>query len=315
MTSKILFQFDVDPHPSSFDSVVAIDAGVDHLFQYGNVDAGSVESLVHGGMFTRGGDDLKNTAIFIGGNDVGKAEALFQAVQKAFFGPVRVSVMLDASGCNTTAAAAVASASKHIDLRQATVVVLGGTGPVGRRVAQMLASEGSKVILTSRSLDRAESACREITAKFSGSQTVRGPLEASPRQAGPRQANPRQAGSLEAAAPVDAPAKAAMLQRADVVIACGAAGVELVSASERKQLTGLKVAIDLNAVPPAGIGGIEAFDKAKPIGDDGCTIAYGPIGVGGLKMRTHKAAIVKLFQSNDQVIDAAEVYELTKQQM
>lgn len=297
MTAKILFQFDVDAHPSSFDSVVAVDAGVDHLFQYGNVDATNVEGLVHGGMFTRGGDNLKNTAIFIGGNNVGKAETLFHAVQKAFFGPVRVSVMLDASGCNTTAAAAVASASKHLELNQATAVVLGGTGPVGRRVAQMLASEGSQVILTSRSLDRAESACQEITAKLSG------------------KSGQGRHGQLEAAAPDDAVAKQAMLGRAQIVIACGAAGVELLTASELKQATSLQVAIDLNAVPPAGIGGIEAFDKAKFIDGDGSTIVYGPIGVGGLKMRTHKAAIAKLFQSNDQVIDAAEVFELTKQQM
>ncbi|MEP5988858.1 methylene-tetrahydromethanopterin dehydrogenase N-terminal domain-containing protein, partial [Rhodopirellula bahusiensis] len=75
MPKKILFQLDVDPHPSSFDAVVAVDAGVDQLLQYGSVQTDSVESLVHGAMFTRGGDDLKNTALFIGGNDVVKAEA------------------------------------------------------------------------------------------------------------------------------------------------------------------------------------------------------------------------------------------------
>lgn len=288
MTAKILFQFDVDAHPSSFDSVVAVDAGVDHLFQYGNVDESVVEGLVHGGMFTRGGDDLKNTAIFIGGNNVVQAEALFRAVQKAFFGPVRVSVMLDASGCNTTAAAAVASASKHLALKGATAVVLGGTGPVGRRVAQMLVSQGSHVILASRLLDRAESACQDITGKLPDA-------------------------SIEAAAPEEDSAKLAMLSRAEIVVACGAAGIELVSAAELRQLTNLKVAIDLNAVPPSGIGGVEAFDKAKQLGDsEGSPVVYGPIGVGGLKMRTHKAAIAKLFESNDQVIDANEVLDLTK---
>lgn len=290
MPANILFQLDVDAHPSSFDGVVAIDAGVDHLFQYGSVDPSNVEGLVHGGMFTRGGDDLRNTAIFIGGNDVGKAEALLRAVQKAFFGPVRMSVMLDASGCNTTAAAAVASASKHVDLADCTAVVLGGTGPVGRRVAQMLAREGSHVILTSRSLDRAESACGEISGQVGGAK-------------------------LEAAAPADQAAKLATLQRAHLVIACGAAGVELLSESELNELANLKVAIDLNAVPPAGIGGVEPFDKAKSFREDREAIVYGPIGVGGLKMRAHKAAIAKLFQSNDQVLDAEEIYQLTRQQL
>jgi hypothetical protein len=287
MTAKILFQFDVDAHPSSFDSVVAIDAGVDHLFQYGGVDESVVEGLVHGGMFTRGGDDLKNTAIFIGGNDVMKAEVLFRAVQKAFFGPVRVSVMLDASGCNTTAAAAVATASKHVALNNATAVVLGGTGPVGRRVAQMLGRQGTHVILTSRALDRAESACNDIKAKVPEVQ-------------------------IEAAAPEDEAAKMATLARGQIVIACGAAGVELISASQLNELDRLRVAIDLNAVPPAGIGGVETFDKAKPLSESSdAAVVYGPIGVGGLKMRTHKTAIAKLFESNDQVIDANEVYDLT----
>ena len=288
MTAKILFQFDVDAHPSSFDSVVAVDAGVDHLFQYGSADESDVEGLVHGGMFTRGGNNLKNTAIFIGGNDVIKAETLLRAVQKAFFGPVRVSVMLDASGCNTTAAAAVASASKHVELKGATAVVLGGTGPVGRRVAQMLGSQGSNVILTSRSLARAESACSDIVAKLPDAK-------------------------IEAAAPEDESQKMIMLARAKIVIACGAAGVELVSASQLHQLKGLKVAIDLNAVPPSGIGGVEAFDKAKQLGNStDSPVVYGPIGVGGLKMRAHKAAIAKLFDTNDQVIDANEVFNLTK---
>ena len=53
---------------------MAIDSGVDHLLQYGNVQAESVTSLVHGAMFTRGGEDLSQTAIFIGGSNVHAAE-------------------------------------------------------------------------------------------------------------------------------------------------------------------------------------------------------------------------------------------------
>ncbi|MCM2370215.1 NADP-dependent methylenetetrahydromethanopterin/methylenetetrahydrofolate dehydrogenase [Aporhodopirellula aestuarii] len=297
MSQKILFQFDVDPQPSSFDSVVAVDAGVDRLFRYNSVEASGVESLVHGAMFTRGGDDLKNTAIFVGGSEVRQAEDLFEAVQNAFFGPVRVSVMLDASGCNTTAAAAVASVTKHMTLEGAMGVVLGGTGPVGRRVAHMLARQGVRVVLTSRSMDRAESACQEIVTGIGG--------KASHEHA------------LEPAAPETDAAKMELLGRADVIIACGAAGVEMLAADELGSLKNLRVAIDLNAVPPAGIGGVDAFDKAKPLreGDGSSPVVYGPIGVGGLKMRTHKAAIAKLFERNDLVLDADEIYDITIEQM
>ena len=64
---RILIQLDTDAHPSAFDRVVAVDAGVDELFSYAGVTPNDVESLVHGAIFTRGPADLKNTAIFIGG--------------------------------------------------------------------------------------------------------------------------------------------------------------------------------------------------------------------------------------------------------
>ena len=51
---KILIQLDTDPHPSVFDRVVAIDAGVDELFSYGGVKPEQVAGLVHGAIFTRG---------------------------------------------------------------------------------------------------------------------------------------------------------------------------------------------------------------------------------------------------------------------
>ncbi|MBX3440488.1 MAG: bifunctional NADP-dependent methylenetetrahydromethanopterin dehydrogenase/methylenetetrahydrofolate dehydrogenase, partial [Planctomycetaceae bacterium] len=104
---RILIQLDTDPLPSSFDRVVAIDAGADEVFAYGGVTPENVTPLVHGAIFTRGPQELKNTAIFIGGSDVAAGEMLLDAVSNVFFGPMRVSVMMDSNGSNTTAAAAV----------------------------------------------------------------------------------------------------------------------------------------------------------------------------------------------------------------
>ncbi len=73
----------------------------------------------------RGPADLKNTAVFIGGTDVAEGEKFLSAARKCFFGPMRVSLMLDSNGANTTAAAAVLSAKKHVALKNATVTVLG----------------------------------------------------------------------------------------------------------------------------------------------------------------------------------------------
>ncbi|MDA8697547.1 NADP-dependent methylenetetrahydromethanopterin/methylenetetrahydrofolate dehydrogenase [Rhodopirellula sp.] len=285
MPARILLQLDNDSHPSSFDSVVAIDAGVDQLLRYGNVQTDSIIPLVHGAMFTRGGDDLRSTAIFIGGSNVKQAEALMKAAKNAFFGPVRVSMMLDANGCNTTAAAAVVAASRHLNLSKARAIVLGGTGPVGQRVAQLLAHDGASVTLTSRSLDRGEQACEEIRSKL------------------------QQDSRIVAVSSETLQSDPAVLQDQEIIIACGAAGVELLSEQSLVALPNLCVAIDLNAVPPAGLGGIGVTDKAKPIGT---AVGYGAIGVGGFKMKTHRAAIASLYESNDRLLDAVEIYEIAK---
>jgi hypothetical protein len=63
----------------------------------------------------------------------------------------------------------------------------------------------------------------------------------------------------------------------------------------------------LNAVPPLGIGGVEVMDKAK---DRDGVVCYGAIGVGGTKMKIHRAAVARLFESNDQVLDTAAIYAI-----
>lgn len=281
---KILLCLDTDVQPSVFDSVVAIDSGVDHLLRHGGVKPDDVRDLVHGAMFTRGGEGLRNTAVFIGGSDVGAAEQLMVAARRAFVGPVRVSLMLDPSGSCTTAAAAVVTASRHISLGPETIaVVLGGTGPVGQRTVKMLAQEGAEVRVVSRKLSRAEGVCHRVSQAISGARVTPHAVEDSNC--------------------------AHAIQGAQLVISAGAAGVELLSEKCRKSEPALQVAIDLNAVPPVGIGGIAPQDKAT---DHEGQICYGALGVGGLKMKLHKAALHRLFETNDAVLDADNIYALAK---
>jgi hypothetical protein len=281
---RILLMLDTDPQPSVFDAVVAVDAGALHLLRHGGVTAENVRDLVYGAMFTRGGDDLKHTAIFIGGSDVTAAESVLRAVCETFFGPVRNSVMLDPNGSNTTAAAAVLAAGKHVSLRGATATVLGGTGPVGRRAVLLLAREGADVRVASRSRERADEVCRSVRSKVSDA-------------------------NVEPHATGDEASLRRAMDGAQVVIAAGAAGVELLPEDVRHSAGALRVAIDLNAVPPAGIAGIAVHDKA--VERDGC-ISYGAVGVGGTKMKIHKAALARLFEANDLVLDAEEIYEIAR---
>lgn len=279
---KILVCLDTDPQPSVFDGVVAVDAGADHLFRHGGVTPDSVRDLVYGAMFTRGPADLKNTAVFIGGSDVDAGEKLLAKAQDCFFGPMRVSVMIDSNGANTTAAAAVLSARKHFHLRGCVVTILAATGSVGRRVARILDIEGASIRIASRQLARAQKVCEDI-------QHVSADADVTAYET-------RDNDSLVAA-----------IQGAEVVIAAGAPGIELLPEDVRRGCESLKVAIDLNAVPSVGIAGIKPQDKAV---DQNGQICYGAIGVGGLKMKLHKAAIRRLFESNDAVLDAEEIYAL-----
>jgi hypothetical protein len=236
-------------------------------------------------MFTRGGDDLKSTAIFIGGASVEAGEALLEQVKRTFFGPVRVSVMLDANGANTTAAAAVLVAGKHVPLAGATALVLGATGPVGQRAVRLLAGQGTKVRVASRALQRARNVCSALAARIPGASL-------SPH------------GSLTPAELSEA------MKDAQILIAAGAAGVQLLSAEARQSCPTLKVAIDLNAVPPVGLAGVDVMDRGT--NRDGL-VAYGAIGVGGAKMKIHKAALQKLFERSDLILDAEEIFEIGRE--
>src|SRR5262245_53794777 len=155
--ATILVQLDTDPMPSVFDRVVAVDAGVQHIFSYGGVTPQNVMPLVHGCIFTRGGKDLARTAIFVGGSDVSAGQAVLAEVKKHLIPQygMSVSLMLDSNGSNTTAAAAVRAAGRHIDLSKAQSLVLGGTGPVGQRVVRLLAKAGGWVRIGSRQKERA----------------------------------------------------------------------------------------------------------------------------------------------------------------
>jgi methylenetetrahydrofolate/methylenetetrahydromethanopterin dehydrogenase (NADP+) len=282
---RILFQFDTDQLCSSFDAVVAVDSLVDHLLQYSAVNTENVVGLVHGTMFTRGPEQLKHTAIFVGGSNVSAGEELVSKIRSTFFGPIRVSVMLDSNGSNTTAVAAVLSAAKHIELSKCQALVLGGTGPVGQRVARLVLGQGGSVVLSSRSLGRASETCTAIASNKDYSARLK-PLG------------------------IDDPISfKSALQGANVVFACGAAGATLLDEASLNAAPNLNVAIDLNAVPPAGIAGIGMMDKAVARGN---RFDYGAIGVGGLKMKIHRAAIASLFQSNDKTLDAEEIFEVGK---
>jgi NAD(P)-dependent dehydrogenase (short-subunit alcohol dehydrogenase family) len=170
-----------------------------------------------------------------------------------------------------------------MNLKDAKALVLGGTGPVGQRVARLLAREGSHVRVGSRQQARAAAVCQEITGRVPNAQ-------------------------LQPVGTASSNELTAALEGRTLVIAAGAAGVVLLPRAARTP--SLKVAIDLNAIPPLGVEGVGVSDKGV---DHAGVICYGAIGVGDTKMKVHRAAVASLFHVNDKVLDAEEIYQLAQQ--
>lgn len=280
---KLLFQFDTDAYPSVFDTVVAYDGGADQVIGYGGVLPATVGPLVEGTIFTRPPKEKRYTAIFIGGSDLLAGQALLEAVRKKFFADFRVSVMLDSNGSNTTAAAAVAKLLSGGPIAGKRAVVLAGTGPVGQRAAVMLAREGARVAITSRWLPKAQAACAAMQERFGV--------------------------ELQAIEAADHDARGHAIADAEIVVATGAAGVQLLEAHHWQAHPGIERMADANATPPLGIGGTDMMDRGK---DRDGKIVWGAIGFGTLKLNLHRACIARLFERNDQVLDAEDIYELAK---
>ena len=279
---NVLLQLDVDPDPSSFDRIVAHDAGAGQVLSYGGVTPSDVEGLVHGAMFTRGPEDLRHTAIFVGGSDVPKAEEIFGEVLDTFFEPLTVSVLLDPNGTNTTAAAALVKVIGELGTVEGKkALVLAGTGAVGTRVCGILAESGAEVILTGRNTSRAEEEAEGVRERYGGDVTG----VASP--------GPGQVGEL--------------LDDVQILLATGPEGLQLAEESDWADAPSLEVAGDVNAVPPYGLEGVDREDDGE---ERHGVVCFGAIGIGNFKMKLHHAAVRRLFETNDAVLDAEAVYDL-----
>jgi methylenetetrahydrofolate/methylenetetrahydromethanopterin dehydrogenase (NADP+) len=285
---KVLLQLDTGEHPSPFDAIVAHDAGVDVLLAHADVKPEAVRGLVQDAFFTRGVDDLETMAVWVGGRDVGIGEEVFSAVQEAFFGPFRVSVMLDCNGCNTTAATTIARIAKARNLAGSRAAVL-GLGAVGLRSAVLLRNEGCEVMLATLPSDL-----------FGDDRPYRRPrgLEGARRL------------GFEVREPADRAELEAILDGVQVVLAAGPSGVEVLRRDFWAQHPTIELLADYNAAEPLGIEGTKATDD---LADYDGKLVLGALAIGGPKMKVHKTCVRRLFESNEQVLDTDAVYAIARE--
>jgi hypothetical protein len=114
---------------------------------------------------------------------------------------------------------------------------------------------------------------------------------------------------IRAIAAASAAERGQAVEGAHIVLATGAAGVTLLEASQWQSSPTLELVADANASPPAGIEGVSMADRGT---QSHGKILFGPLGFGALKLALHRACIGRLFEQNDLVLDAEQIYAQAK---
>ncbi len=293
----LLHMFTPGAHMSPFDVNMAYDAGWDAAIPYEGVALEETADMVQDTIFSRGPAAVRRTGIFLGGRDTYLAMDMLEAARQAMVPPFEISVMADPAGGFTTAAALVALVEKRlgeahgVTLQGQEVYIFGGTGPVGVASGVLAAEAGARVKLVSH--ESPEKARREA-----------------------EHCNRRWGGDLDGVAARDAQQRRALLEQADVVLATAKAGVQVLEAELVRAAPRLKVAADVNAVPPAGIEGVGVKDDgvAYP-GSVSGAVGIGALAVGNIKYGTQHALLKRLYSTEQaERIGFQEAFEVAREQ-
>ncbi|MGR8980265.1 MAG: NAD(P)-dependent methylenetetrahydromethanopterin dehydrogenase [Gammaproteobacteria bacterium] len=278
---SILHMLDPMPNNSPFDVNMAMDAGFDVLMPYSNVKLDRVYGLTQDAIFSRSPAGVKRTAIFIGGRDIGLAIDMLDASKQAMVPPFEISVFADPSGAFTTAAALVACVEKELKqkhgkaLNECKAVVFGGTGAVGVTTGIIASLAGLDVALVDHlSIDNAEDIAKAYNRRFGC--TLKGAFASSDAD------------------------KAKLISDVDIIFCTAKAAVQVLSAAVLKEAKQLKVAADINAVPPLGIEGIKRSYFGEPMihatGAKGA-VGIGALAVGDIKYQLQNALLKLLLET------------------
>jgi len=254
---------------SPFDVNMAVDAGWTTVIPYTQVETAEVTDLVQDAIFSRGPKGVRRTGLFIGGRDIDEAMDMLQLAQHAMVPPFEISVFADPSGAFTTAAGLVAAVERQLQQVHAAgldgqrVLVFGGSGPVGAAASVLAARAGAQVAIVGHVSDAHP---RAVAATCKQRYDI--VIDAVD-------------GSSEAL-------KEQLLADADVVFGTAKAGIQVLSAENLQAATQLKVAGDLNAVPPLGIEGVGLMDDGKLIAGLQGAVGVGALAVGNIKYQVQQ---------------------------
>ena len=276
----ILHLFTPMAQASPFDVNMAYDAGYGAVVPYTNIALDQVAALTQDAIFSRGPKGARRTGIFIGGRENGLAADMLDRARKAMVPPFEVSVFADPSGAFTTAAAMVASVERALrkthetSLEGKTVMIFGGTGPVGAAAAVLASQAGARAGIVGREdTSRARRTADEANARY-GAHIE--PVEAN----------------TEAL-------KLAMMRKADVVLATARAGYRVVTRELLDAAPRLLVAADVNAVPPSGIEGLGPMDDCAPLAAaSGRAVGIGALAIGNVKYQAQRELFKAMLEAD-----------------
>ena len=290
----LLHMFTSAKNMSPFDVNMAYDAGWDACIPYIQVDSDEVKGLVEDTIFSRGPRGVRRTAVFIGGRDMHQAMEMLEVCRESMVPPFVVSAFADPSGAFTTAAAMVAKAEKALleahdaQLPGQRILILGGTGPVGSAAAVIAANAGAHVTILGRQKEKSDRAAAQCNLKYKVDLAIDG------------EANDR----------LDR-----LLSETDVVFASAAAGIQLLSRGQIGSASRLKVAADVNAVPPSGIHGLGVMDDAGLIeGSQSGAVGIGALAIGNVKYQTQRRLLQKMRETEEPVyLHFEHAFEVARQ--
>ena len=278
---------------SPFDVNMALDAGLDAVVPYVGVAASEITGLVQDAIFSRPPDAGPSTGVFLAGKDALLALDMLETAKKAMVPPFQLSVFADPAGSFTTAAAMVAKVEKALQnhfqrsLKDTRVAVFGGTGVVGFCTAVIAAREGASVTLAGHD-------GKERVARIAAGIEQRFKVKVAAAD-----------GSSDAA-------KREIVEANDVVLACAKAGVQVLSARQLAG-SGLLVAADVNAVPPAGVEGL-AVNADATLLDATKGVGIGALAIGNVKYKVQAGLFRKMIESEKTVtFDFQDAFSLARE--
>jgi methylene-tetrahydromethanopterin dehydrogenase len=281
-------------HMSPFDVNMALDAGYDAAIPYTNVTLEEVSALAQDAMFSRPPKIGARTAMFIGGKNAILALDMLDAAKKSLVPPFGISLFADPAGSFTTAAAMVACVEKTLRdkkqraLKGLKIAIFGATGVVGFSSGVIAALEGAEVTLVGHDgTKRVGDAAREIKTRFNVDVAV--------------------------ADGSDDTKKADILARAEAAFCAGRAGVRILSAAQLAAAPRLLIVADVNAVPPAGVEGLDVMANGQELPPHG-TLGIGPLAIGNIKYKTESGLFQRMIAATKPLsLDFRDAFQLARE--